>query len=197
MHFPSQEVQKFDDGNIWVGGPLLELIMVFEKEYDLQSVDATLKETNQFQLLNHDTGPYIKHYLFNFASNKFIGAHLSHYRSTRELSGFYIVSLRPKQVKNEIGSTLDSELTLDQKAALTTLLRSLIDLVYFVRKNHKLRCATLNTEEDGRASLLSKIPDGLYIGESLGKHFNYVFHKSTIKLLCEDFLGMDLLFRSS
>ncbi|QQR59880.1 MAG: hypothetical protein IPG59_10470 [Candidatus Melainabacteria bacterium] len=198
MQIPEQILQQFEDEKLWGGGPLLELILVFEKEEDLYAVDKSIQSTNLFQLLDHDTGPYAKHYLFNFATNKFIGAHLSHRKSARDLSGFYTVSIRPIQVKNEIGSTLDSKLTFAQKTALTTLLRSLIDLVEHIRKEYKLRYATLNTEEDGRASILTKLPDGLYIGESLGKHYGYVSEKnSSIGLLCKEFLGTEFLFRSS
>lgn len=197
---PAISYEDLKNEDLWHGGPLFELYLVFDPDCDLLSVNQFISSTSRFSYLP-SSNEKLKRAVFTYAQSNLIGAELSHYTSNNRVSQkFFKISFRPIQLKMLFGSDLSSEsspvIDLAQKASLALFITALINLVDGVRSNFKIRFATMSSEIDGYANLRMNIPDGLYTNCFISETLTLPI-QSELSLLClisEGFQKSDFLF---
>lgn len=192
--------EKLKNEDLWHGGPLFELYLVFDTDCDLLSVDQYFRDTGNFSYLPSPSAT-LKRAAFNFAQSNLIGAELSYYTSNNRVSQkIFTISFRPIQLKMLFGSDLSSEsspvIDLAKKASLALFITALINLVDGVRSDFKIRFATMSSEIDGYANLQMKTPDGLYTNCFISETLSLPI-QNELSLLClisEGFQKSDFSF---
>lgn len=169
---------QFADEELWHYGPCFEMILVLDPQCDIKNVDDFFRKSEKLTSYKKPKDTVLDRFIFNYASDKYIGMELSFYiskNSEHKRAGnqaVYTLIIRPPQLRKLLLGELESSLDLSQKKSLALLTKGLMQFIPDMQKLAKLRYATIATEMDGFANVRTNFPDGLYFSEILANHLN-------------------------